>query len=130
MFLGVGAIFANVGDVIIYPDLVVARTLTFHLQYKHSGTFANRKVITKIYRIPGSSYIYNREGPVALYLGLINLRGQCVSGHVVRASFVSDTPPKCLDREGLGRRRTGARHGNFWTCYKSTSHKYLKEDPQ
>ena len=55
----------------------------------------------------GSSYIYNREGPVALFLGLINLRGQCVSGHVVRASFVSDTPPKCLDREGLGRRHTG-----------------------
>ena len=25
------------------------------------------------------------------------------------ASFVSDTPPKCLDREGLGRRRTGGR---------------------
>ena len=59
-------------------------------------------------RIPVSSYIYNREGPVALSLGLIKLRGQCVSDHVVRASFVWDTPPKCLDRKGLGRRRTGA----------------------
>ena len=83
-----------------------------------------------IYRILGSSYIYNREGPVAFSLGLINLCGQCVSGHVVRASFVSDTPPKCLDREGLGRRRTGARHGNAWVFYRSTSHHYLKEGPQ
>ena len=43
--------------------------------------------------------IYDSEGTVALSLGLINLGGQCVSGHVVRASFVSDTPPKCLDRK-------------------------------
>ena len=35
--------------------------------------------------------------------------GRCVSGHVVRESgpFVSDTSPKCIDREGLKRRRTG-----------------------
>ena len=58
-------------------------------------------------KIPGFSNIYDSEGPVALSLGLIILRGQCVSGHVVRASFVSDTPPKCLDRWGLARRRTG-----------------------
>ena len=32
MFLGVGAMhFANVGDVIIYPDLVVARTVNVRL---------------------------------------------------------------------------------------------------
>ena len=69
-------------------------------------------------KIPGPSYIYDSEGPVALSLGLIILRDQCVSGHVVRASFVSDTPPKCLDREGLWRRRTGAGHGTVWTSYK------------
>ena len=36
---------------------------------------------------------------------------RCVSGHVVRESgpFVSDTSPKCIDREGLKRRRTGTR---------------------
>ena len=39
-------------------------------------------------------------------LGLIIARGRFVSGHVVRA-FVLDTSPKCIDREGLGRRRTG-----------------------
>ena len=35
--------------------------------------------------------------------------GRCVSGHEVRESgpFVSDTSPKCIDREGLKRRRTG-----------------------
>ena len=35
------------------------------------------------------------------------MRGRCVSGHVVR-----DTSPKCTDREGLKRRRTGTRLGN------------------
>ena len=25
-----------------------------------------------------------------------------------------DTPPKCLDREGIVRRRTGTRHGNVY----------------
>ena len=34
-------------------------------------------------KILGSSYIYDSEGLFALSLGLINLRGQCVSGHVV-----------------------------------------------
>ena len=34
----------------------------------------------------------------------------CVSGHVVRAS----SPPKCLDRDCVGRRRTGTRHGNVY----------------
>ena len=32
------------------------------------------------------------------------------SGHVVRAS----SPPKCLDRDCVGRRRTGTRHGNVY----------------
>ena len=40
-------------------------------------------------KIPGSSYIYDSEGPAALSLGLIILPGQSVSGHLVRASFVS-----------------------------------------
>lgn len=39
---------------------------------------------------------------------------QCVSDHVVRASFcrppfVLDTSPECTDREDLGRRRSGTR---------------------
>ena len=28
--------------------------------------------------------------------------------------FFSDTPPKCLDRDCVGRRRTGTRHGNVY----------------
>ena len=28
--------------------------------------------------------------------------------------FFSDTPPKCLDRDCVGRRRTGNRHGNVY----------------
>ena len=30
--------------------------------------------------------------------------------HAFRVTFVSDMSPKCIDREGLGRRRTGTRH--------------------
>ena len=33
---------------------------------------------------------------------------------MVRASFFSDTPPKCLDRDCVGRRRTENRHGNVY----------------
>ena len=36
--------------------------------------------------------------------------GQRVSGHEVRAS----SPPKCLDRDCVGGRRTGTRHGNVY----------------
>ena len=28
--------------------------------------------------------------------------------------FFSDTPPKCLERDCVGRRLTGARHGNVY----------------
>ena len=35
-------------------------------------------------------------------------RGQSVSGHVIHP-FVSDTSLKRIDREGLGKRRTGTR---------------------
>ena len=38
------------------------------------------------------------------------IRDRCVSGHVVLAS----SPPKCLDRDCVGRRRTGTRHGNVY----------------
>ena len=37
-------------------------------------------------------------------------RGKCVSGHVVRAS----SPLKCLDRDWVGRRRTGTRRGKVY----------------
>ena len=33
-----------------------------------------------------------------------------VSGHLVQASW----PPKCLDQDCVGRRRTGTRHGNVY----------------
>ena len=55
-----------------------------------------------------------RLSAVALSIGLIIQRGSCVSGHVDRASFFSDTPPKCLHRDCVGRRRTGTRHGNVY----------------
>ena len=51
-----------------------------------------------------------RQSAVALSVGLIIPRGLCVSGHVVRAN----SPPKCLDRECVGRRRTRTRHGNVY----------------
>ena len=38
--------------------------------------------------------------------------GLFIPGHVVRASLsavLSDTSPKCIDREGLGGHRTGTR---------------------
>ena len=37
-------------------------------------------------------------------------RGKCVSGHVVRAS----SPLKCLDRDCVGRRRTGTRRSKVY----------------
>ena len=46
---------------------------------------------------------------VALSVGRIISRG-CVSGYGVRAS----SPPKCLDRDCVGRRSTGTRHGNVY----------------
>ena len=47
---------------------------------------------------------------VTLSADLIIPRGLCVSDHVVRAS----SPRKCLDRDCVGRRRTGTRHGNVY----------------
>ena len=46
----------------------------------------------------------------ALSVGRIIPRGWCLSGHVVRAS----SPLKCLDRDCVGRRRTGTRHGDVY----------------
>ena len=55
-----------------------------------------------------------RLSAVALSIGLIIQRGSCVSGHVDRASFFSDTPPKCLHRDCVGGPRTGTGHGNVY----------------
>ena len=55
-----------------------------------------------------------RLSAVALSIGLIIQRGSCFSGHVDRASFFSDTPPKCLNRDCVGGRRTGTGHGNVY----------------
>ena len=54
-----------------------------------------------------------RLSPVALSLGLIIPRGECVSGDVVRARFFSQICHRnCLEQEG--RRLTGTRHGNVY----------------
>ena len=60
-------------------------------------------------------------------LSLIIPCGLCVSDQMVRACalrdcldvsrpFLSDTSPKCIDREGLGRCRTGKIHNKFSFC--------------
>ena len=67
-------------------------------------------------RAPGPVFLMiakdctERLSAVALSVGLIIPRGQCFSGHVVQAS----SPPKCLDRDCVGRRRTGIRHGHVY----------------
>ena len=77
-------------------------------------TIVWKRPITKI---PVSSVLNDSKGlyrttqsAVDLSVGLIILRGQCVSGHVVWAS----SPPKYLDWDCVGRRRTGTRHGNVY----------------
>ena len=55
-----------------------------------------------------------RLSAVALSIGLIIQPGSCVSGHVDRANFFSDTPPKCLHRDCVGGRQTGTGHGNVY----------------
>ena len=47
-------------------------------------------------------------------IGLIIPRVQYVSGPWSERVFSSDTPPKCLHRDCVGRRRTGTRHGNVY----------------
>ena len=60
-----------------------------------------------------------RLSAVALSVGLIILRGKCVSGDVSeRVFFSSDTPLRYLDRDCVGRRRTGTRHGNVYRSAK------------
>ena len=54
------------------------------------------------------------------YLGKVIMRGRCVSGHVAR-TFVSDTSPKCIDREGLERRRTGTRQEETETVHRAVT---------
>ena len=55
-----------------------------------------------------------RLSAVALSVGLIIQRGSCVSGHVDRAIFFSETPPKCLHRDCVDGRRTGTGQGNVY----------------
>ena len=57
-----------------------------------------------------------RLSVVALSVGLIIPRSQCVSGHVSERVFFffSDTPPKYPDRHCVERRRTWTRHGNVY----------------
>ena len=57
-----------------------------------------------------------RLSAIALSVGLIIPRGKCVSGHVSEqvSFFFSDTPPKYLDRDCVGRRHTGTRYGNVY----------------
>ena len=72
------------------------------LEHAQPAAGARHPFITKITKFQGPvQYIYDSEEPVALSLGLIILRGQCISGDVVRAIFLSDTPPKCLHGEVL-----------------------------
>ena len=54
------------------------------------------------------TFVYNLNDvpTVAYLLGLSIPRSQCLPGRVVRA-FASDTSTKCIDREGLGKRRAG-----------------------
>ena len=60
-----------------------------------------------------------RLSGVALSVGLIIPRGKCVSGDVSqRVFFSSDTPLRYLDRDCVGRRRTGTRHGNVFRSAK------------
>ena len=60
-----------------------------------------------------------RLSAVALSVGLIIPRGKCVSGDVSqRVFFSSDTPLRYLDRDCVGRRRTGTRHGNVYRSVK------------
>ena len=49
-----------------------------------------------------------KEMPCLVPIGLIILRGRCVSRHELQP-FVSDMSPKCIDRKGLERRHTGTR---------------------
>ena len=60
-----------------------------------------------------------RLSAVALSVGLIIPRGKCVSGDVSeRVFFFSDTPLRYLDRDCVGTRRTGTRHGNVCRSVK------------
>ena len=51
---------------------------------------------------------------VALSIGLIIPQLMRFGSRGQGECFFSDTPPKCLDRDCLGRRRTGTRHGSVY----------------
>ena len=69
-------------------------------------SISSSSVKTANNKIPESSVFNDSEG---LY-GTTVCRCLVRSGHVVLAS----SPPKCLDRDCVGRRRTGTRHGNVY----------------
>ena len=71
-----------------------------------------RHYFDKNNKIPGSSHIYDSEGPIALSLGLIILRGQYILGH----EYATEMP--WSRRPG---KTPGARHGNVWTCYNANA---------
>ena len=72
---------------------------------------ANNKIpVSSVFNESELKDCAERLSAVALSVGLIIPRGKCLSGHEVRAS----SPPKCLDRDCVGSRRTGARHSNVY----------------
>ena len=75
-----------------------------HRLVSDGWSISSSSVKTANNKIPVSSVFNDSErlyrttqSPVALSVGLIVPRGKWVSGHVVRASFFPDTPPKCLN---------------------------------
>ena len=71
-------------------------------------------------KIPVSSVLIiakdctERLPAVALSIGLIIPQLMRFGSRGQGECFFSDTPPKCLDRDCLGRRRTGTRHGSVY----------------
>ena len=62
-------------------------------------------------------------------LGLIIPRGQSVLGHVIQAKmWASDTSPKWIDREGLGKAVQGP--GKHWLLFKPLHNGHLLPSPR
>ena len=61
-----------------------------------------------------AKYCTERLPAVALSIGLIIPQLMRFGSRGQGECFFSDTPPKCLDRDCLGRRRTGTRHGSVY----------------
>ena len=86
---------------------------TVHKLVSDGWSISNSSVKTANNQILVSSVFNDSEGlygtTVCRYL-VRRPHYSCLSGHVVRAS----SPPKCLDRDCVGRRRTETRHGNVY----------------